>query len=300
MKQVPLYILIAAFFFGTMEVSLKLAGNQLEQLQLTFLRFMVGGLLLLPLAFREIKRNKTVIRPKDYAYMLLLGTVCIPLSMVLFQLGVMKANASTAAIIMCVNPLFTMFFAHFLIQEKMKRRNAIALVLSIAGIVFMINPFNMQEGNTIEGILMVLGGAFLFGLYSVLGKVSVARIGLITQTSISFILGSLVLLVILLITDKPILEGVWPDNFMLVIYLSVFVTGLAYVFYFKAIDASNATTGSATFLVKAGIAPVLAVIILKESLKFNSLIGIALVLAGASCNIFLKDRLKPESPQEES
>lgn len=300
MKQVPLYILIAAFFFGTMEVSLKLAGNQLEQLQLTFLRFMVGGLLLLPLAFREIKRNKTVIRPKDYAYMLLLGTVCIPLSMVLFQLGVMKANASTAAIIMCVNPLFTMFFAHFLIQEKMKRRNAIALVLSIAGIVFMINPFNMQEGNTIEGILMVLGGAFLFGLYSVLGKVSVARIGLITQTSISFILGSLVLLVILLITDKPILEGVWPDNFMLVIYLSVFVTGLAYVFYFKAIDASNATTGSATFLVKAGIAPVLAVLILKESLKFNSLIGIALVLAGAICNIFLKDRLKPESPQEES
>lgn len=297
MKKVALYIFIAAFFFGTMEVSLKLAGNELDQFQLTFLRFMVGGLLLLPFSISEIKHKKTSIKPRDYLYMLLLGIVCIPLSMVLFQLGVMKANAATAALIMCVNPLFTMFFAHFLIGEKMKRINAIALALSVTGILFMINPFNMQEGNTIEGILLVVGGAFLFGLYSVLGKVSVARIGLITQTSISFILGSLVLLMFLWITKKPVIAGIWPDNLLLVMYLSVFVTGLAYIFYFKAIDASNATTGSATFLVKAAIAPVLAVVILKESLGINSYIGISLVLAGAICNIFLQGRTNADTTQ---
>lgn len=289
MKKVALYIFFAAFFFGTMEVSLKLAGNELDEFQLTFLRFMAGGLLLLPFAIIEIRRKKTVISVKDYLYLLLLGIVCIPMSMVLFQLGVMRSNAATAAIIMCVNPLFTMFFAHILINEKMKRKNVIALALSILGILFMVNPFNMQEGNTVKGILLVLGGAFLFGLYSVMGKVSIGRIGAITQTSISFIFGSLTLLVILWVTGKPVIEGVWPDNIMIVIYLSIFVTGLAYLFYFKAIDASNATTGSATFLVKAGIAPILAVIVLKEPMAINSFIGIALVLAGAVCNIFLKD-----------
>lgn len=288
MKKVALYIFLAAFFFGTMEVSLKLAGNQLGQLQLTFLRFMIGGLLLLPFALAEIKRKKTSISAKDYLYMLLLGIVCIPLSMVLFQLGVMRANAATAAIIMCVNPLFTMLFAHFLIKEKMERKNITALIVSIAGILLMVNPLNMDEGNTAAGILLVLGGAFLFGLYSVMGKVSVAKLGLVTQTSISFIFGSLTLLAILLITGRPVIAGVWPDNLMIVMYLSIFVTGIAYLFYFQAIADSNAKTGSATFLVKAAIAPILAVIILKEKLDLISLIGIALVLTGAIYNIFKK------------
>ena len=220
--------------------------------------------------------------------MLLLGIVCIPLSMVLFQLGVMRANAATAAIIMCVNPLFTMLFAHFLIKEKMERKNITALVVSIAGILLMVNPLNMDEGNTAAGILLVLGGAFLFGLYSVMGKVSVAKLGLVTQTSISFIFGSLTLLAILLITGRPVIAGVWPDNLMIVMYLSIFVTGVAYLFYFQAIADSNAKTGSATFLVKAAIAPILAVIILKEKLDLISLIGIALVLTGAIYNIFKK------------
>jgi len=288
MKKVALYIFLAAFFFGTMEISLKLAGSKLDQMQLTFLRFMVGGLLLLPFALSEIKRKEIKINFKDYLYMLLLGIICIPMSMVLFQLGVMKANAATAALIMCVNPLFTMFFALFLIHEKMNRYNVIALLLSLTGILFMVNPFNMQEGNTVEGILLVLGGAALFGLYSVMGKISVGKIGSMVQTSISFIFGSLVLLVILLIIDKPVVAGVWPENIWIVLYLSVFVTGLAYLFYFQAIAESNATTGSVAFLIKAAIAPTLAVIILREPMELHSIIGIVLVLAGATMNILQK------------
>ena len=49
----------------------------------------------------EIKRKEIKINFKDYLYMLILGIICIPMSMVLFQLGVMKANAAMAALIMC-------------------------------------------------------------------------------------------------------------------------------------------------------------------------------------------------------
>lgn len=152
----------------------------------------------------------------------------------------------------------------------------------------MVNPFNMQEGNTVEGILLVLGGAALFGLYSVMGKISVGKIGSMVQTSISFIFGSLVLLVILLIIDKPVIAGVWPENIWIVLYLSVFVTGLAYLFYFQAIAESNATTGSVAFLIKAAIAPTLAVIILREPMELHSIIGIVLILTGATMNILQK------------
>lgn len=239
----------------------------------------------MPFAIREIRVKGIRINVGDWVYMLLLGTVCIPFSMALFQVGVVRSNASTAAVIMSVNPMFTMFFAHFFTEEKMRRKNVIALVLSISGILIMANPLKLQAGNTAEGLLMVFAGAMLFGLYSVMGKVSVTKMGTIPQTSISFILGSLVLLMVLLLSGRPVFAGVWPENFAVVIYLSVFVTGLAYYFFFQAIKSSGAITASATFLLKAAIGPLLAVVILDESLGMNSIIGIALVLLGAGSNI---------------
>ena len=45
----------AAFLFATMEVALKFAGSTFNSLQLTFLRFFIGGLFLLPFALRDLK-----------------------------------------------------------------------------------------------------------------------------------------------------------------------------------------------------------------------------------------------------
>lgn len=295
MRKVAGYIFLAAFLFGTMEVTLKLAGGALDSFQLTFLRFMVGGLLLLPFAIREIKQNDTVISRKDYLYLLLLGTVCIPLSMLLFQLGVMRSNASTASILISVNPLFTMVFAHFLLKnDKMNKKKVATLCLGLVGILFMVSPWHMQSGNTALGVTLVILGAIFFGLYTVMGKISVEKIGLFAQTSISFILGSLVLLVVLLFMDRPVISGVM-DNLWLVLYLSVFVTGLGYLFYFLAIQKSDATTGSIVFFVKPAIAPVMAVVILGDVITWNGYLGIALILISSFISIKEKRRLQNET-----
>ena len=45
MKKVMAYICLAAFLFGTMEVALKTAGDSLDSIQLTFLRFLIRLLL---------------------------------------------------------------------------------------------------------------------------------------------------------------------------------------------------------------------------------------------------------------
>ena len=114
MKKVYLYVMMTALLFGTMEVGLKMAGNQLDAFQLTFLRFSLGGGLLLIPALADIKKTGLRLNWKDWQKLMALGIVCIPVSMVLFQLGVENSNASTAAVLFCVNPLFTMVLAHFL------------------------------------------------------------------------------------------------------------------------------------------------------------------------------------------
>jgi len=284
MKKVYIYIFLTAFLFGTMEVSLKLAGSSMDSFQLTFLRFMIGGLFLLPFALLEMKRNQTKLNLKDIGYLFLVGIVGVSLSMLFFQLGVVRCNASTASVLICINPIFTMVFAHFIANERFNKRKAVVLVFGILGIIFMIRPWDMQAGNTGAGIVLLLLAALFFGLYTVMGKLSVQKMGLIAQTSISFILGSTILLIIILFMHRPVIAGV-VDNLGMVVYISIFVTGFGYYFYFGAIKNSDATTGSIAFFIKPCIAPVIAVIILGDMLLWNTFVGIGLILVASYLNI---------------
>ena len=284
MKKAYFFVVLTAFLFGTMEVACKAAGNQLDPFQLTFLRFAIGGLILLPFAAAELKQNRIKLTAKDILLLAGVGALGIPLSMVFFQLGVMNSNAATASVLICINPFFTMVFAHFFTEEKLNRNKFIVLAIGLAGLIFMIKPWNIQEGNTVIGIVYMLLAAVFFGAYTVAGKVSVQKMGIMAQTSISFILGSLILFIIILITGKPVVAGV-TDSFILVLYVGIFVTGLGYYSYFMAIKNSDAATGSLAFFLKPAIAPVMAVIFLKETILWNTYIGIGLILAASYMNI---------------
>lgn len=276
-KKVTLYILCTAFLFGTMEVVLKIAGSEMDSLQLTFLRFIFGGIFLIPFAIKERSKISNKLMPGDYLWTLFLGILCIPFSMLFFQLGIMRSNASTAAVLMSISPLFTAVLAYFILKDQISKGKILALLLGLVGIVFMIKPWDMQEGNTPAGAALMLLAAVVFSLYTVTGKIRLEKIGLITQTCLSFILGSMVLLLLMLGLGRPVMEGVL-ENIWMVLYISVFVTGVGYYSYFMAIKHSDATTASIVFFIKPAVAPVFAVVILHDVLLWNTYLGIFLVL----------------------
>ena len=56
-------------------------------------------------------------------------------------------------------------------------------------------------------------------------------------------------------------------------------------FYFKAIEYSDATTGSFAFFLKPVIAPVIAMIVLREKILWSTILGICLLLIASLINI---------------
>lgn len=286
-KRVYIYVFITAFLFSTMEVVLKLVGTKMDPFQLTFLRFAIGGVVLLPFAFSEIKKRSLKLSVYDYLYLALLGAICVPLSMVLFQLGILHSNASTAAVLYSINPLFSIILAHFITDEYITKNKIVFIIFGLIGIFFIMRPWELQNGNTAIGFTFSILSALMFGFYSVLGKISVDKMGIITQTSISFIFGSFFLLIIILITGKPVFSGV-IENFATVLYVSLFVTGLGYYSYFMAIKNSDVTTGSFAFFIKPAIAPFIAVIVLGDKILWNTYVGIAFILVSSYLNIRYK------------
>lgn len=281
-KTGTICILITAFAFGTMEISLKIAAGAFTSFQLTFLRFMIGGLMLLPFAIVETRRRKLKLTGGDFVYLLMLGVINICISMVLFQIGVQMSNAGLAAIVMSSNPVFTMIFSHFIVHDYFNRQKAITLILSIIGLLVVANPASFFNGGGAIGLLIVLVSAIGFAFYTTLGKVKMDRFGGMIENSYSFIIGSLVLLVINLIKHEPIIRGINSHSILPLLYAAVVVTGVGYMCYMKAVDLSGPSSASVAFFIKPVVALIGAAIVLGEPITANAVVGMLFIIAGCT------------------
>lgn len=314
MKKGYLYIILSTILFSTMEISLKLVSGKFNPIQLTFIRFFIGGIILLPLAISNIKQRKISIDAKSLKFFAVSGFICVVISMVLFQLAVLNGKASVVAILFSCNPIFVIPLAYVMLNESVYKDTIASMIISIVGIMFIMNPFNMS--GSLKGIILTLLSAITFALYGVIGKRKSSEYGGIALSSFSFLMGSFEMFIIIMISkisfvsaffDKmglkifsniPIMQGISLSTIPSLIYIGVFVTGLGYTFYFLAMEETSASTASLVFYIKPALAPVLALIILKEAITINMIVGIGLIIVG-SCITFAFNSKRNKAELEE-
>jgi len=277
-KKVILSILFSAFVFSSIEVSGKLISGQLNAFQVTFIRFLIGALLLFPFAIRDIKSRQLVLKKDDFLFLLLEGSLCIPISMALLQLSVYFTKASTAAVMMSTNPIFMVIFSYFILGERINKRTIGAIIISFIGVLFIFNPLKISYD--IKGMLIALLAAVTFSLYSVLSKKRISIYGGYIFNFFSFILGDIVLLILLLMFKVPILQGINSKNILVLLYMGIFITGLGYIFYLYAIQKTSAAISSFVFFIKPALAPILSVLMIGEKISINVLLGIMFIILG--------------------
>ena len=280
-KMGTICIVLTALAFGTMEISLKIAGNAFTPFQLTFLRFLVGGILLAPLAFRDIQKRHIHLIASDWGYLAVLGLINIGFSMILFQLGVNMSNAGLAAIVFSSNPVFVMIFSHFIIHETFTRKKVITLILSIIGLLIVANPIAIiRSGNF--GLCISALASIAFALYTTLGKLRIKKLGGNVENSFSFLIGCTFLLVVLVFHGDPILGGITTTTIVPLLYCSFVVTGFGYLCFMKAIELTGPSNASFSFFLKPVIALFLSAIILSEPVTLSAIVGLILILAGCT------------------
>lgn len=273
-----LYILLSAIAFTTFEPVAKLLGGTISSLPLTMLRFAIGGLVLLPAAIYQIKKYNIKIYKKDFLNFTLLGILCICFSMALMQVGLLYTKASSAAIIFSSNPVFTVIFAHLILNEKMNRKKALALLISMAGVFCTLNFSNGIQG--IAGLAIVFVSAISFSLYTVLMKKLLSRLPAVVNNAFVFLIGSFILYFILLFTKERTIH-IESRSILPLLYLGVVVSGLGYLFYFNAMKKGGAKAAATVFLIKPVLVPIFAFIIVKESIRLMTIVGIILVITGS-------------------
>jgi len=298
-----IYLGLATLAFSTMELVGKVVSPYLHPFQITWWRFAIGAAVLFPFALAEIRRRKLSLGWGDFAYFLGLGGLCIVVCMSFFQTAILYARASAVAAVFCANPVFTVPFAYFLLREKVSPYAVAALLLGLAGVAVIMNPFAgagaaVTTSREAEGILLAFVSALIWALYTVLGKKRVARYGGIVQNCFSFFLGDALLVLFFPALKISLTAGIGSFTWLPLLYLGIFVTGLGFFFYFQGMGYTSATSGSIVFFLKPGLAALLASFFLNEPITFQLVLGIILILLGSACMVLWSpekrgNRLKP-------
>lgn len=280
MKRGYLYIIITALAFSTMEVVGKTIANQLNPLQLNFLRFLLGGLILLPFAISELRAKRIRLTADDFLFFAATGFLGIAFSMSLFQIAIVYAKASEVAVIVSTNPIFTVPFAYLILKEKLPANAFAALGLCVLGLIFFLNPFG-GFGADLRGIWIAILSALSFSLYGVISRTRVEKYGSFALNSLTFLIASAMLFVYLTVSHIPTFSGINAGNIVQVAYMGIVVTGIGYWSYFLAMRETSAVTASTVFFIKPALAPILSLVFLHEVMKVNTVLGVLFVLAGS-------------------
>ncbi len=302
MKKGYLYVAIATFLFSTMEIVLKITSQGFNPVQVNFSRFFIGGLFLIPFARQAMKKQNRVFKTGDYKTFALLGFICVVISMMCFQLAVEYTKASVVAVLFSGNPIFSIILAYLILKEPINSPKILALICAISGILTIINPFAAKLNPA--GVFFALLSTLAFALYSVLAKKPCAKLGGIVVTSMSFIFGSLELLILIMLAKIPLISaflsardletfasvplfsGYNLNNILYMVYIFVFVTGIGYAMYFKALEHTSISTVALIFFFKPILAPIFAFLTIKENIPLNMIIGIGIVLIGSLFAIY--------------
>lgn len=301
MKRGYLYIVLTTIIFSTMEIALKLVSGKFNPIQLTFTRFFIGGLFLIPFALRNLKKKHLSVSKGDLFYLAYLGFLGIVISMILYQLAVQNTRASVVAVLFSSNPVFVTILAFIFLKEEIHKNNILALILEVAGIIIIINPLNVKL--SIPGITLSIISTLTFALYGVFGKKECAKYGGIVVTCFSFLFGGLEMLLLIafsripsaaawltsnglaIFSNIPLFKGYTLNIIPIMVFICIVNSGIGYACYFMAMEKTSAQTTSLVFFFKPILAPILALILLHEIIPVNMVFGILFILLGSLSSI---------------
>lgn len=295
------YIVLCATIFSFMEVVLKFTSGLFYPMQITMLRFLLGGTVLLPFALRSIRAHGARFTRRDAGFFALLGFLFVCIAMTFYQMAVIRAPASVVAVLFSCNPIFITVLAGLILHEPVRRNHILALCLEILAVFIIVDPLHARLDAV--GVVFALLSAALFALYSVFGKKRAARFGGIAVTSLCSLFGGTELLILLLFgktsagaalfgrlglalyIDVPLLSSLTAAALPWLLYLGAVNTGLGFVLHMLAMEKTSAQTASLIFFLKPMLAPLFALAVLREEIRLNMWLGILCFLVGSGIAI---------------
>lgn len=260
-----LYMVIAAVFFSTMNVLVKISLRGYPFMETVFFRSFFG---LIFICFILKSRGIPLIGPRPKLLMLRGTLGFIGLSCYYYAMSYL--TIADTVILNKISPLFVMIFAYFMLRERLRPQVFIIMAMALFGVYNVIQP--QLDFAPLAGALGVLS-AVVSGLAYVIVK-QLSRDHAAPQIVLSFV-GMATLLAIPFMA--PVFQ--WPTPLHWLMFTGIGVSsGIAQLFMTKAYAVGSPTPVSIASYSVVLISALFGFLILGEVQDTQALIGSVIVL----------------------
>lgn len=205
-----------------------------------------------------------------------------------------RITSGQAGLLMALMPLSTALLAHFYVaHEQLTQRRLLGIGLGFVGVLVLVGPEVLAQvgAGKVVAQLAVLAATFSYAVNSVYTK-RLPPINTLEVATGSLAAGTLVLLPLVLLLERPWQLSAGFDAWAAAIALGVFATGLATWVYFKVVsDCGPGFLAIINYLIPA-IAFFAGILFLGESAQPHQFLGLVVIFMG----IALSQRSKARGP----
>jgi drug/metabolite transporter (DMT)-like permease len=276
-----LYALISISFWGVSFVSTKAVLDKLDPFSIIVIRFGIGALFLFSLIL--LQRNRLIVSYRYLPHLMILGVFGVFIHQVLQATALLAIDASSAGWLISFSPIFTVILSMLFLHDRMNLIKAAGMMLAILGVLLVTTS---KSGQSFEfqfniGFILMLLSTLNWAVYSVLLKRLKIPYPSLVVTFYMSIIG------LLLTTPFLLRNKGWESLSLLnhtewahLIFLGVFVSGIAYWYWGKALEVLEASKVSMFLYLEPITTLIAAVLLLHEKVFFINVVGGVIIIIG--------------------
>lgn len=276
-----MYALLSISFWGVSFVSTKAVLGKLDPFSLLVLRFGIGALFLLLLLL--LQRHRLHISIHYFPHLLLLSILGVFVHQVLQATALLTINASSAGWLISFSPIFTVILSMIFLHEKMSFMKAMGMILAITGVMLVTTTRSEQSFDFALniGFLLMILSTLNWAVYSVLLKSLKIPYSPIVVTFYMCLLG-LMLTMPFIIRNRgwESLSLLTSTEWAHLFFLGIFVSGIAYWYWAKALEVLEASKVSMFLYLEPIATLIAAILLLQEKVLLISVTGGIIIIIG--------------------
>ncbi|TRZ89849.1 MAG: EamA family transporter [Methanosarcinales archaeon] len=268
------YVIAASILYGLIGIFIKLITDMplgsIIFFRILFALAAITLYLFVSGRFFELRLNE------KKSYLLMLG---------LFEAAAVMANfysiryttVSIAVLLLYTTPIYVTLLSPWVLKENITRRSIIALMLSVTGVVLVVQPQTLHDGINIIGVALGLASGLLFALMILTSrKIKDIYTGT-AQATWSMIVSLIVFSPFAFAVSTDVLK----DHMQLLILFGLIPTAIGGILYFSGLRLIKAQSASIISLLEPVSAVVFAFIILSNPIAITTVLGGGFILVGA-------------------
>ncbi|MFY0542625.1 DMT family transporter [Brevibacillus sp. H7] len=288
--------LIAALFWGGNFVAGRAALDELPPFSLSFLRWSIALLVLLPFTWRGIVSEASFYRSqwKEISFLGLLGIAAFT---PLVYLSILHTSTINAAMLAASSPMMIVLMAFVLLGDRISGRQLAGFIVSLMGVLWIVSKGAITQLGQFHwntGDIIMLASNVIWALYSIRIRKADPRLTGMRGFTLSIAVSLLFLL-------PGTLWEVYGQGVLLfqpaaawnVLYLGVFASVVSFLCWNKSIALLGPGKASPFLNFIPVFAALFSVLFLNERLQVAQAVGGMFILAG----VYLSSLTKRSVPK---